>query len=547
MANVRLSRQQVEVIGRLATQLQVGGQAVMVAGAAQHEGLRVHNLSLEYITKITPEAAGNTIGIGQEVSVVHVRSLSAGNTLGLNQGTETNQHMEDAGNTLVLDDDASFSGVYSRNAENTIGVGQSVERSHVQNLSAGNTLTLGQSVFKQEVAESILTLGQSVSVSVVRYPNVGNTLVLGQGIDNNQHMEEADNTLSMSQDASATQVKFASASSSLSLGQDVDETISYSVTSALTLGQSVTVTKVLNQSPSSEIGITQEAWPPSHPFAGSDIGIDHSVTVQKILNRSVGNTIDIQLTTTPGSYRVSAGNVLTGYESISYDPVSGYWNTVYRELTSNAEVTHIIGPRPIVESAGNELNLGQSVSVSVVYNRAAGNTINPKSTLGFLYIQDTTFCDYAPSVGTTTDPDAPTPPPVTPPTLTYTSNNVELSYPVVTPTEVLTLRGPELGNRDRLSPHRINRETRGGTLTVYADPIWPKVKQLEFQFLGLTESEGQSLLDFIDTSLGKEVKLRDWEGQEWLGVITSTEEPIVRNRDACNLSASLSFELTSGD
>jgi hypothetical protein len=82
---------------------------------------------------------------------------------------------------------------------------------------------------------------------------------------------------------------------------------------------------------------------------------------------------------------------------------------------------------------------------------------------------------------------------------------------------------------------------------VYADPIWPKVKQLEFQFIGLTEDEGQELLDFIETSLGKEVKLRDWEGQEWLGVITSTEEPIVRNRDTCNLSASISFELTSGD
>jgi len=546
MANVRLSRQQVEVIGRLATQLRVGGQAVMVAGAAQNGKLRVHNLSVEYLTRITPEVAGNTIGVGQSVSVVHVRSLSAGNTIPLNQGTDTNQHMEDADNTLSISQEALVSHTLFVSAGNTLGIIQDVGLSVVRNLSVGNALILGQSVFKQETAESILTLGQEVSVSVVRYPSVGNTISLGQGIENNQHMEDADNTLSMSQDVTTTRTRFGTAISTLSLGQTLDVDVTLGVSSVLSLGQSVSVQKVLNRSVESDIGIDHEGWPSSHPFASNTIGVNQSVSVQKILSRSVGNTIDIQIATTPGSFRMTAGSVLTGWESRSYDAVSGYWNSVYTEMTSTASVVHVIGSRPTLLSAGNTLELGQSVSVSVVYNRAASNIINAKSTLGFVFIQDTTFCDYAPSVGSTTDPDAPEPPSVTPPTLAYTNNNIELSYPVTTPTEVLTLRGPELGNRERLSPHRINRETRGGTLTVYADPIWPQVKQLEFQFIGLTEIEGQDLLDFVTTSLGKEVKLRDWEGQEWLGVITSTEEPIVRNRDTCNLSASLSFELTSG-
>lgn len=545
MANIRLSRQQVEVIGRLATQLRVGGQAVMVAGAAQNGKLRVHGVTLEYMTQLVPEQAGNTIGptetgIEQSVSIFIVRSLSAGNTIGIDDETPT------------LD-----GSVYNKSSESIIGpsangIEQSVSLSVVRSLLTENTLVLSQDVFKQEPAGNTIGpsgngIEQSVSVSVIRYPQVGNTLSLGQAMGTNQHIEEVDNTLSMSQDALATRIQFVDASSNLSLGQTVDETLVYFLTSTLSLGQSVTVIKAIARTASSNLDLDQVGWPPSHPFAASDIGIDQSVSVQKILNRSIGNALDLQITTTPGSYRVSVGNVLTGYEYISYDATAGYWNTVYQELTSTAEVIHIIGSRPIIETASNELNLEQSVSVSVVYNRTAENTINVKSTLGFIYIQDTTFCDYAPSVGTTTNPDAPTPPAVTPPTLTYTYNNIELSYPVTTPTEVLTLRGPELGNRDRLSPQRINRETRGGTLTMYADPIWPKVKQLEFQFIGLTENEGQELLDFIETSLGKEVKLRDWEGQEWLGVITSTEDPIVRNRDTCNLSASMSFELTSGD
>ena len=49
-------------------------------------------------------------------------------------------------------------------------------------------------------------------------------------------------------------------------------------------------------------------------------------------------------------------------------------------------------------------------------------------------------------------------------------------YPVVSPTVSVTLRSPELGNKDRLQFNRISRETRGGTLIVFADPMWPKVQ-----------------------------------------------------------------------
>lgn len=95
-------------------------------------------------------------------------------------------------------------------------------------------------------------------------------------------------------------------------------------------------------------------------------------------------------------------------------------------------------------------------------------------------------------------------------------------------TTVLTLKSPDFGNRDSLSFNRINRVSRGGTLQVYADPQWPRTQLMSIDFLGLTEEEGQSVLSFVEESLGKDIKITDWEGRSWTGVITNPETALVR-------------------
>lgn len=124
--------------------------------------------------------------------------------------------------------------------------------------------------------------------------------------------------------------------------------------------------------------------------------------------------------------------------------------------------------------------------------------------------------------------------------------SITLSYPTVTPTITLTLRGPELGNTSQFNTQRVNEESRGGSLIIFRKPDWPKTKQFQMSFTGLTEAEGQQLITLIETSLGKPVKLIDWTGRQFTGIITSTQSPIVRNRDTCNLSGELSFELVDG-
>ena len=94
----------------------------------------------------------------------------------------------------------------------------------------------------------------------------------------------------------------------------------------------------------------------------------------------------------------------------------------------------------------------------------------------------------------------------------------------------VALKTPNLGNKDRLSFQRVIHEARGGTLIVYADPIWPKTQTLALTFTGLLRVEAQELLTFIDDHLGLEIGLIDWEHRYWRGVVTKPDEPVIADK-----------------
>jgi hypothetical protein len=126
--------------------------------------------------------------------------------------------------------------------------------------------------------------------------------------------------------------------------------------------------------------------------------------------------------------------------------------------------------------------------------------------------------------------------------LTGISVPFQLLYPATgVVTDSLSLRAPNLGNLDRLSFNRIQRETRGGTLVIYADPVWPKTQTLVLSFSGLKQEEARNLLTFIEDHLGQEIGLIDWEHRYWRGVITAPDQPIVQDgRDS--YTASFEFQ-----
>ena len=191
---------------------------------------------------------------------------------------------------------------------------------------------------------------------------------------------------------------------------------------------------------------------------------------------------------------------------------------------------------------GSELELTDLAGVGVVRNRGAGSAITLHQSVAFSLVRSDVLWQYRPFVGEGAA-GAPTPPPET---LTGpspdTTTPFQLIYPAVGEvTDAVTLRAPNLGNKDRLSFNRIVRETRGGTLIVYADPIWPKIQTLVLSFSGLRSAQAQLLLAFLDTHLGEEVGLFDWEGRYWKGVVTTPTDPVVQDgRDS--FSASMEFE-----
>ena len=261
-------------------------------------------------------------------------------------------------------------------------------------------------------------------------------------------------------------------------------------------------------------------------------GLGHSIDLQVIGNRSVVNDLNlsheieythIKTTATAKSVTSSLTFGQTIADSRGMDHTIGFSQTIAVEVTHNITST---------------LAFTQTIGIIKVSNLFVTSTINLQSVLAHTYNESSinVLCTYTPFIGETTDPDAPSPPQLTPPTLIPLS---EITLSVEGSS--VTLRNPNLGNRDRSGFQRINRETRGGTLIVYSDPVWPKTQTLILEFSGLSETKAQEFLTFIAYSLGQNIELEDWEGNLWGGIIVSPQNPIIREGD-CNISVSIEFE-----
>ena len=114
----------------------------------------------------------------------------------------------------------------------------------------------------------------------------------------------------------------------------------------------------------------------------------------------------------------------------------------------------------------------------------------------------------------------------------------------------LQMRNPETDDKQRIGFSRVNRETSGGELNVYSDPAWPKVKNLLFTIVAISDGKGNcpdkltDLMDFLQTNLGLEVLIHDWEGISWRGVITTPNEVATEDRDGW---WTFSFEFSGED
>ena len=170
----------------------------------------------------------------------------------------------------------------------------------------------------------------------------------------------------------------------------------------------------------------------------------------------------------------------------------------------------------------------------------ATEALSLQDSVAFVLVHGDPRWTYTPFVGTGVTGN-PTPPgPLVGPTTGI--GTCRFVYPTTSPTVTVPLRSPEFGNKDRLQFNRISRETRGGTLIVFADPRWPRVETQVLTVIGLSFAEAQAFLSFVQAYLGLEVGFVDWEGRYWTGIITNTTDPVVQDGRGALYTISFEFE-----
>ena len=145
--------------------------------------------------------------------------------------------------------------------------------------------------------------------------------------------------------------------------------------------------------------------------------------------------------------------------------------------------------------------------------------------------------EYAPKIGETEDDTFNTFNP-TPPTLT--TGTLALTHPRIGPTLTLTLGNPDFGNVDVLHFTKIDRVTRGGDRKIFSDPTWANWERLTLKITGICDEDFDSILAFLNQSLGDEIGLTDWEGRSWKGVIVAPETDV--RSDVSGFTLDLTFE-----
>lgn len=170
-------------------------------------------------------------------------------------------------------------------------------------------------------------------------------------------------------------------------------------------------------------------------------------------------------------------------------------------------------------------------SAAIVRTLVAECGIIVESRLGYAVSESGVEFQYRPFIGAggAADPD---PPAATLADPLDGEDGCQFIYPAVgEATDTLSLRPPQLGNRDRLSFTRILTETRGGTVIAYADVSWPKTHTLVMTFSALTPVEKDNVLAFFSNHFGQEIGFMDWERRYWRGIVMTPGEQAVQDRD----------------
>lgn len=131
----------------------------------------------------------------------------------------------------------------------------------------------------------------------------------------------------------------------------------------------------------------------------------------------------------------------------------------------------------------------------------------------------------------------------TAPALTH--SEVRLSFPPTSPSNIILLNRPLFGNGHELQTARINRTSRRGDRIIFRDASWPQYEVFKFQFTALNAAHREAMFAFLRVSLGKEIRLVDYEGRTWDGVITDPNAALATLGRGCAQAVEFTFRVTN--
>lgn len=554
------------------------------------------------VQKIASPSASSSLSMSTTTEANTI-DADASNALALTQSSVWSGPLpqEDLSNTLALTQAASKTfGILGREAFNALAMTQESDQNikFLEAVSTAEELNLDTSSRLADTWEasavsslalSQTALGQSLS------PKAFSIIDLEQNADNSAKTRHPSNTLALTQAATATNIKTAhsiivltqiavrgaidksaqntltlsdaakanpinrSLSNTLVLSQTVRQSIrNVSASTQMELSQSLNVTRPFYLSGSNALTGTEIVFDPiTFLPVVVETAIEHEATVAVDPTRLAQSIISFAQTAQPVLIKVGAtAKSATSTLVLTDEAISGLAADASTTISLIQTATGLIGFTAVTEMTQpppedeTEVTAGlrDEARYQIFMAQSAADTLLLQQTVLYELIVDTTECDYTPFVGSTSDPDQPEPPRTTLPApfADRTTDRLRLVYPDFTVTDApsaeIVLRAPRLGNSEGVQSLRINRETRGGSLIVFADPKWPQFVRLVMQFQALSRAQGLDLLNFLDETLGHVIGLQDHEGRAWKGVVTNPDEALVQDGRGCQYSASIEME-----
>jgi len=365
------------------------------------------------------------------------------------------------------------------------------------------------------------TLGQDLEPGTV-IKTIEHTVGLSQSLLQPAYIESLASELTFTQDVSYLTAIPLSVTSELELTQALASSLHYrDVESVLELTQEVEVKVPTYLSLNHDLSM---CWHTIEELSTltieelaalcADRGLRQSVEVQRSIT-NISITSYLQLTQESAKVLVvQVGNHI----NFTHEVLTV---AAYEVVISNLSLTQTLAyeKSTLIEST---LELIQTVEADAEFNRSLSNTLL-LTQYAVPNIEDTYTSLFSPH--------------------TITEGNVTLTYPFYDPDYTIILRAPEFDNSEDFEFRRINRRTRGGDLVIHRQVYWPIAERLDMKFTNLTHAVTDSLLRFLNISIGKEIGLLDHEGRQWKGIILTPSARVKANTGReCQYSVSINFE-----